>query len=158
MILFESFQEIFFSSLTCTNESCLESISQSISNVFLPCLNISNTTWTNNNEPNNDSSAAKVNFLSQLEQFVSTLNSAQDSINERVYLHTSERFERIQREHLSDYMSMASNVDNQAIAEHMLTTWMKQIEQVCSKETRTKVHTFVPDSFANEPFVVCRHV
>jgi len=72
----------------------------------------------------------KIDFLSRLSNFVDTLNSAQESINERILLKPCDRIDLTQIQSPSDYASIASNNDSLALIEETMKTWIRQMEQV----------------------------
>lgn len=72
----------------------------------------------------------KVDFLSRLNNFVSTLNSAQESINERILLKPCDKVDLRQLQNANDYLSIASNNESLLSIEETMKTWIKQMEQV----------------------------
>jgi hypothetical protein len=72
----------------------------------------------------------KVDFISRLNNFVATLNSAQESINERILLKPCDKIDLTQLQNAADYLSVASNNDSLASIEETMKTWIKQMEQV----------------------------
>ena len=91
----------------------------------------------------------KVDFLSRLSNFVSTLNSAQESINERILLKPCDKIDLTHLKNAADYASVASNSDSLASIEEMMKIWIRQMEQV-----RCDVWHMQRGSF--ECFVRCR--
>jgi hypothetical protein len=76
-------KEVCFGSYDCQNESILQAISRQFSTLFVPVLNnLADSSW--GKLSGREGQMAKVDFLSKLNTFVSTLNGAQESINERV--------------------------------------------------------------------------
>lgn len=72
----------------------------------------------------------KMDFLSRLNNFVSTLNSAQESINERILLKPCDKVDLTQLQNANDYLSIASNNESLLTIEETMKTWIKQMEQV----------------------------
>lgn len=111
----------------------MQALSRSIADVYLPYLQTSETSWgklsgTDNNQ------MIKVDFLSRLNNFVSTLNSAQESINERILLKPCDKVDLTQLQNANDYLSIASNNESLLSIEEAMKTWIKQMEQVKSNE------------------------
>lgn len=120
---------MFFYTFECNTEPLLQALSRSIADIYLPYLQTSETSWgklsgTDNNQ------LIKVDFISRLNNFVATLNSAQESINERILLKPCDKIDLTQLQNASDYMSMASNNENLQLVEETMRVWIKQMEQV----------------------------
>jgi dynein heavy chain, axonemal len=81
---------------------------------------------------------AKVDFLSKLSTFVSTLQGAQESINERVILKQSEKYDLSQLQTMNDYMNAASNSETLSSIEEIVRAWMKQIELVLAESEQIR--------------------
>ncbi len=120
-----SSQEILFHTFECTTEPLLQSLTRSISDIYIPCLQTSETNWGENKNP-----MIKIDFLSRLNNFIETLNNAQESINERILLKPCDQIDLTQIQNASDYVSMASNNENLAIIEETMKIWIRQMEQV----------------------------
>ena len=76
----------------------------------------------------------KIDFLSRLNNFIDTLNSAQESINERILLQPCNRIDLSQIQNTSDYISIASNNENLVVIEETMKTWIRQMEEVKPKD------------------------
>jgi hypothetical protein len=72
----------------------------------------------------------KIDFISRLNNFIDTLNSAQDSINERILLKPCDRIDLTQIQSASDYILIASNSESLVLIEETMKTWIRQMEQV----------------------------
>ncbi len=72
----------------------------------------------------------KVDFISRLNNFVATLNNAQESINERILLKPCDKIDLTQLQNANDYLSVASNNESLLSIEETMKTWIKQMEQV----------------------------
>ncbi len=124
-ILFDLSQEVLFHTFECNTEPLLQSLSRSISEIYLPYLQTSETSWgVNNNQ------MIKIDFLSRLNNFIDTLNSAQESINDRILLKPCENIDLTQIQNAADYISIASNTENLGFIEETMKTWIRQMEQV----------------------------
>jgi hypothetical protein len=106
-------------------EPLLQCLSRSIADIYLPYFQTSETVWNGNNNQ-----MIKIDFLSRLNNFVDTLNSAQESINDRILLKPCEKIDLTQVQNTVDYVSIASNNENLAIIEETMKTWIRQMEQV----------------------------
>ena len=125
---------MFFYTFECNTEPLLQALSRSIADIYLPFLQTSETSWgklsgTDNNQ------MIKVDFLSRLNNFVSTLNSAQESINERILLKPCDKVDLTQLQNANDYLSVASNNESLLSIEETMKTWIKQMEQVIDKKS-----------------------
>ena len=103
----------------------LQSLTRSISDIYIPCLQTSETNWGENKNP-----LVKIDFLSRLNYFIETLNHAQESINERISLKPCDQIDLTQIQNTADYVSIASNNENLMIVEEIMKTWIRQMEQV----------------------------
>lgn len=72
----------------------------------------------------------KLDFLSRLNNFVSTLKNAQESINDRILLKPCEKIDINQLQNAADYASIASNSESLTSIEETLRTWTRQMDQV----------------------------
>lgn len=122
---FLSFQEVLFHTFDCQTEPLLQSLSRSISDVYIPYLQSSEITWGTNNNP-----MIKIEFLSRLNHFLETLNNAQESLNERIILQPCDHLDLTQIDSASDYISIASNNEYLAAIEETMKEWIRQMEQV----------------------------
>jgi dynein heavy chain len=86
-----------------------------------------------------DGQMAKIDFLSKLNTFISTLNGAQESINERVMLKSSDKFDFSQVQTTSDYLTVASSSESLAQVEEIVKVWMKQIELVIAESEQIRL-------------------
>lgn len=85
-----------------------------------------------------DGQMAKIDFLGKLETFISTLSGAQESINERVALKKSDKFDFSQVQTPSDYLSVANSSEQLAQVEEAVKVWMKQIELVLAESQQIR--------------------
>uniref|UniRef100_A0A1I8ID59 Dynein heavy chain 5, axonemal n=1 Tax=Macrostomum lignano TaxID=282301 RepID=A0A1I8ID59_9PLAT len=76
---------------------------------------------------------AKQHFLNSLENFVSLLNSAQDTINDKVVLKPCTGFDLRRLKSVTDLNSAASHTESLTAIEECAAGWMKQIEQVLAE-------------------------
>ncbi len=120
---------MFFYTFECNTEPLLQSLSRSIADVYLPYLQTSETSWGKLSGTDNNQSI-KVEFIGRLNNFVATLNGAQESINERILLKPCDKIDLTQLQNASDYISIASNNENLLLIEETMKIWIKQMEQV----------------------------
>ena len=78
----------------------------------------------------------KIDFLSRLSNFIDTLNSAQESINERILFKPCDRIDLTQLQSPVDYATIASNPESLALIEETMKTWIRQMEQVKRKKKK----------------------
>jgi dynein heavy chain, axonemal len=81
---------------------------------------------------------AKVDFLSKLSTFVSTLQGAQESINERVILKPSDKYDLTQLKTANDYVNAAGNSEALSSIEEIVRVWTKQIELVLAESEQIR--------------------
>ena len=85
-----------------------------------------------------DGQMAKIDFLGKLNTFVSVLNGAQESIDERVVLKSSDKYDLSQIQTPSDYLSVANNTEALNTIEEIVRVWMKQIELVLAESEQIR--------------------
>lgn len=100
-----------------------------MTDVYIPYFRSSDSLWSNS-KLNEINPMAKVNFLNQLENFVSMLQNAQESLDDRIRLKPCERIHLEQLQNSADYLSMASNSENLQAMEETLKIWVQQMEKV----------------------------
>uniref|UniRef100_A0A1I8FY30 Dynein heavy chain 5, axonemal n=1 Tax=Macrostomum lignano TaxID=282301 RepID=A0A1I8FY30_9PLAT len=76
---------------------------------------------------------AREQFLNGLENFVNMLNTAQETINDRVVLKPCTGFDLKRLKTITDINQAASQADSLAAVEECAASWMKQIEQVLAE-------------------------
>lgn len=81
---------------------------------------------------------ARVDFLGKLTTFISVLNGAQESIDERVVLKKSDRFDLSVIQTPSDYLSVANNTEQLNLVEEITKIWMRQIEIVLAESEQIR--------------------
>lgn len=129
---FYVYQEVFFYTFESNTEPLLQALSRSIADVYVPFLQVSETSWGKLTGSDNNQ-MIKVDFISRLNNFVTTLNSAQESINERILLKPCDKIDLTNIQNTADYISIASNSESLASIEETMKTWIKQMEQVKNK-------------------------
>ena len=130
-------QEINFGSYDCQNESILQAIGRQFNLLFLPVFSgLSDASW--GKLAGKEGKLAKVDFLSKLSTFISTLNGAQESISERVELKHCDKYDLSQVKTSSDYLNVASNTEALNIVEEVVRLWMKQIELVLAESEQIR--------------------
>lgn len=130
-------QEVCFGSYDCQNESILQAISRQFSALFLPVLsNMGDSGW--GKLAGKDGQIAKVDFLSKINTFISILNQAQESIDDRVVLKSAEKYDLSQIQTSADYISVANNTESLNNIEEIVKIWMKQIELVLAESEQIR--------------------
>lgn len=82
-----------------------------------------------------DGELIKMDFLGKLNSFISILNGAQESINEKVILRSCDKFDLSSVQSPSDYHAATSSPEIMSAIEDTVKDWMKQIELViCESE------------------------
>jgi dynein heavy chain len=81
---------------------------------------------------------AKIDFLGKLNAFVSTLNGAQESIDERIILKKCDKMDLSQINSSADYMNIAANSEHLVIIEELVKIWMRQIEIVLAESEQIR--------------------
>lgn len=77
-----SYQDVNFNMLDTTEVGLLKSVEQLLSEIFIPTLRKLNHGWGEVASP--QAQAVKQDFISSLESFVSVLEGAQESLQEKV--------------------------------------------------------------------------
>lgn len=85
-----------------------------------------------------DGQIAKIDFLSKLSNFVSTLNGAQESIEDRIILKPCEKFDLQQIQTPADYLTVSNNTEALNNIEDTMRIWMRQIEQVLAESEQIR--------------------
>lgn len=124
-------KEINFYTFETTTDCLLQSLSQSISDVYLPYFQSSDMIWSKENNQ-----LIKNHFLNDLTNFIETLTTAQESINDRILLKSSDEIDLTQIQNTSDYVAIAANNENLATVEELMRTWIRQMEQVKKKKLK----------------------
>ncbi|UJR23298.1 hypothetical protein I4U23_026313 [Adineta vaga] len=125
--------EVLFHTLECQTEPILQALSRSISDVYLPYFQASETSWGSDKNQ-----MIKIDFLSRLSNFIDTLNSAQESINERILFKPCDRIDLTQLQSPVDYATIASNPESLALIEETMKTWIRQMEQVLAESEQIR--------------------
>jgi dynein heavy chain len=115
----------------------LQAIGRQFSALFLPVLNnMAEANW--GKMAGKEGQMAKIDFLGKLSTFVATLNGAQESINERVVLKKSDKYDFNQIQNTSDYITVANNTEALSNIEEIVKIWMKQIELVLAESEQIR--------------------
>lgn len=75
----------------------------------------------------------KTNFLSHLNNFVETLNGADESIKEKILLSPARNIDLKDIRTTSDYVSLASSAEYLPEIEETMKRWIQQLETVTMK-------------------------
>ena len=85
-----------------------------------------------------DAQMSRIDFLSKLSNFVSTLNGAQESINDRIELKSSDKYDLTQIQTPADYLSVSNNTEHLNHIEDTVRLWMRQIEVVLAESEQIR--------------------
>jgi dynein heavy chain len=112
-------------------------IGRQLTTLFLPVLtNMSDANW--GNLVGKESQATKMEYLSRLNTFVATLDGAQESIDERIVLKSSEKIDWSQINTSSDYLLIASSPESLSHVEDCVKLWMRQIEIILAESEQIR--------------------
>ncbi|CAF1008159.1 unnamed protein product [Rotaria sordida] len=125
--------EVLFYTFECNTESVLQALSRSISDIYIPYFQKSDINWSTNNDP-----MIKINFLNHLNNFVDTLTSAYDSINEKILLADCEKFDLTQIKNTSDCIAIASNHEYVGFIEETMKKWIQQMKEVLAESEQIR--------------------
>lgn len=132
-------KDTFFGSYDCKGEGILNAVSRQFTDIFLPAITkLAPKGWGMLEGKEGD--VAKVDYISKLNKFVSILDCARESIEERVFLKPCEKYDLSQILTASDYLSVANNSESLSAIEETVKVWIKQIELVLaeSEQVRTE--------------------
>jgi dynein heavy chain, axonemal len=85
-----------------------------------------------------DAQMSRIDFLSKLSNFVSTLNGAQESIDDRIELKSCEKYDLSQILTPADYLSVSNNTEHLNHIEDTVRLWMRQIEIVLAESEQIR--------------------
>ncbi|XP_057691021.1 dynein axonemal heavy chain 5 isoform X3 [Corythoichthys intestinalis] len=129
-------REVNFNMLDTSEGGLLKSVEQLLSEVFIPTLTKMNHGWGELASP--QAQTVKKDFISSLENFVSVLAGAQESLQEKVTLKPCDTFDVRVLKGPSDYMAAANNTDTIEKAEACMKVWIKQIERVLAESDQLR--------------------
>lgn len=132
-------QEISFtlmdSNSAANGNGLLNAIQSLLTSVYIPSLRKMNKGWGHL-----DTQFQKRNdFLNTLDGFVSVLDGAQDTLEDKVQLKECEREDLLKNiRGPSDYNNAANNTETLMAVEECMAVWMKQIEQVLAESEQMR--------------------
>ncbi|XP_077383165.1 dynein axonemal heavy chain 5 isoform X2 [Festucalex cinctus] len=129
-------RDVNFNMLDTTEGGLLKSVEQLLSEVFIPTLTKMNHGWGELASP--QAQTVKQDFISSLENFVSVLAGAQESLQEKVTLKACDTFDVRVLKGPSDYMAAANNTETIEKIEGCMKVWIKQIEQVLAESDQLR--------------------
>ncbi|XP_068612434.1 dynein axonemal heavy chain 5 [Brachionichthys hirsutus] len=124
-------RDVNFNMLDATEGGLLKGVEQLLSEIFIPTLSKMNHVWGEVASP--QAQAVKQDFISSLENFVSVLAGAQESLEEKVTLKECDTFDLRVLKGPSDYMAAANSTEATEKIEASMKIWVKQIEQVLAE-------------------------
>ncbi|XP_071325116.1 dynein axonemal heavy chain 5 isoform X1 [Trachinotus anak] len=129
-------RDVNFNMLDTTEVGLLKSVEQLLSDIFIPTLTKMNHGWGELASP--QAQAVKQEFISSLENFVSVLAGAQESLQEKVTLKECDTFDLRVLKGPSDYLAAASSTETTEKIEACMKVWIKQIEQVLAESDQLR--------------------
>ncbi|XP_019735638.1 dynein heavy chain 5, axonemal [Hippocampus comes] len=129
-------RDVSFNMLDTSEGGLLKSVEQLLSEVFIPTLTKMNHGWGELSSP--QAQAVKQDFISSLENFVTVLAGAQESLQEKVTLKECDTFDIRVLKGPSDYMAAANNTETIEKIEGCMKVWIKQIEQVLAESDQLR--------------------
>ncbi|KAF1387642.1 hypothetical protein PFLUV_G00082060 [Perca fluviatilis] len=129
-------RDVHFNMLDTTEVGLLKSVEQLLSEIFIPTLSKMNHGWGELASP--QAQAVKQDFISSLENFVSILAGAQESLQEKVTLKECDTFDLRVLKGPSDYMAAANSTETTEKIEACMKVWIKQIEQVLAESDQLR--------------------
>ncbi|CAF4402891.1 unnamed protein product [Rotaria socialis] len=125
--------EVCFYAFECNAGSLLEALSRSISDVYVPYLQTTAMNWSPNKDP-----MVKIKFLGQLNNFIDTLNSADESVKEKILLAPCRDIDLKQIKTAADYVSVASSSEYLSYIEETMKKWISQLEAVLAESEQIR--------------------
>ncbi|CAJ1061771.1 dynein heavy chain 5%2C axonemal isoform X1 [Xyrichtys novacula] len=129
-------RDVNFNMLDTTEGGLLKSVEQLLSEIFIPTLRKMNHGWGELASP--QAKAVKQDFISSLENFVSVLAGAQESLQEKVTLKECDTFDLRVLKSPSDYMVAANSAETTEKIEACMKIWIKQIEQILAQSDQLR--------------------
>ncbi|XP_034144998.1 dynein heavy chain 5, axonemal isoform X2 [Esox lucius] len=129
-------RDVNFNMLDTTEVGLLKSVEQLLSEIFIPTLKNMNHGWGELASPQVQS--VKQDFINSLDNFVSVLAGAQESLQEKVNLKECDTFDLKTLRGPSDYMAVANSTDATEKIEACMKVWIKQIEQVLAESDQLR--------------------
>uniref|UniRef100_A0A8C5EBC4 AAA+ ATPase domain-containing protein n=1 Tax=Gouania willdenowi TaxID=441366 RepID=A0A8C5EBC4_GOUWI len=129
-------RDVNFNMLDTTEVGLLKSVEQLLSEIFIPTLRKMNHGWGEMSSP--QAQTVKQDFISSLENFVSVLTGAQESLQEKVTLREFDSFDLGVLKSPSDYTAAANSSETVEKVESCMKVWIKQIEQVLAESDQLR--------------------
>ncbi|XP_061631916.1 dynein axonemal heavy chain 5 [Phyllopteryx taeniolatus] len=129
-------RDVNFNMLDTSEGGLLKSVGQLLGEVFIPTLTKMNHGWGELAGP--QAQAVKKDFISSLENFVSVLAGAQESLQEKVTLKECDTFDVRVLKGPSDYVAAANNTETVEKIEGCMKGWIKQIEKVLAESDQLR--------------------
>ncbi|XP_034553818.1 dynein heavy chain 5, axonemal isoform X3 [Notolabrus celidotus] len=129
-------RDVNFNMLDTTEGGLLKSVEQLLSEIFIPTLKKMNHGWGELATP--QAKAVKQDFISSLENFVSVLAGAQESLQEKITLKECDTFDLQVLKTPSDYVAAANSAETTEKIEACMKIWIKQIEQILAESDQLR--------------------
>ncbi|XP_046898543.1 dynein axonemal heavy chain 5 isoform X2 [Hypomesus transpacificus] len=129
-------RDVNFNMLDTREVGLLRSVEQLLSEVFIPTLRKMTQGWGEPESP--QARAVKHDFISSLDNFVSVLAGAQESLQEKVNLKKCDTFDLTTLNGPSDYLAAANSTETTEKIELCMKGWIQQIEQVLAESNQLR--------------------
>ncbi|XP_060937369.1 dynein axonemal heavy chain 5 isoform X1 [Limanda limanda] len=129
-------REVTFSMLDSKEGGPLHSVEQLLSNIIVPTLKTMSHGW--GSLTSTQGQGVKQEFIGSLENFVSVLAGAQESLHEKVTLKDCDTVNLQVLRTPANYLAAANSTDITDKIEACMTVWIKQIETVLAKSEQLR--------------------
>ncbi|XP_038070084.1 dynein heavy chain 5, axonemal-like isoform X1 [Patiria miniata] len=129
-------KDLIFTSLDTGRIGLLQAIERYLGDIFLPFLKGNQNGWGQLGSQANQ--GTRKEFVQSLDAFVTILNAAQDSLEERVELRKCETYDLSKLTKASDYITVANSTQELELIEGIMAVWIKQIEQVLTESEQMR--------------------
>ncbi|CAH1269411.1 DNAH5 [Branchiostoma lanceolatum] len=129
-------KEVNVTVMDTTGVGLLTAIQKLLSNIFIPTLRVVENGW--GDLGNKDGAPVRLDFLNNLDAFVSVLGGAQGSVEDKVVLKECETYDLKTLRGPHDYIGVANSSDAIDKIEQCIRVWIKQIEQVLAESEQMR--------------------
>ncbi|XP_075396980.1 dynein axonemal heavy chain 5 [Tenrec ecaudatus] len=130
-------RDLSFNMLDPADGGLLNSMRRLLSDIFIPALRATDHGW-GGGDGLQEASSIRQDFLCSLENFVSVLSGAQESLKEKVNLQKCDLFELKTLTEPMDFLVIASNPETLEKVEGCMKIWIKQTEQVLAENNQLR--------------------
>ncbi|XP_012863981.1 dynein axonemal heavy chain 5 [Echinops telfairi] len=130
-------RDLSFNMLDTADGGLLNSMRRLLSDIFIPALRATDHGW-GGCDSLQEASSIRQDFLCSLENFVSVLSGAQESLKEKVNLQKCDILELKTLTEPMDFLVIASNPETLEKVEGCMKIWIKQTEQVLAENNQLR--------------------